>query len=163
VYHNKINMPTQSNTWILCIYTAKNNYLHSFNLDLFPSLFRRLLDLQICFSQSSIDMFPSPRLLTSTPRKTYMDTQNGNIWKGIHLNSHIVFGIYVRFRGEGVGLLASFGLNNTEHHPAAQCDSCTRQQQHGKAQKRHGFVGYLSHVSGREDPPETGRSHFTPT
>ena len=66
------------------------------------------------------------------------------------------FVITVAFFGVGVDLgnpaFTALVIETTVlHHPAAQCDSCIRQQQHGKAQKRHGFVGYLGglRVSGR--------------
>ena len=133
---------------------SKNNYLHSFKVDLFPSLFRKLLDLHMILP--IVDWYVSfsqlehlhPRKLTLIPKMAIFERR--------YMLKTILFGIYLRFRG-GVGLLASFDLDNTKHHPAAQCDSCTRQQQHGKAQQRHGFVGYLSQVS-RRVITWTGRS-----
>ena len=136
---------------------SKNNYLRSFKVDLFPSLFRRLLDLQMflpifdCYVSFSQLEHLHPRKLTWTPKMAIFERRY------MLKKTHIILGIYVRIRGGGVGLLASFDLNNTKDHPAAQCDSCTRQQQHGKAQQRHGFVGYLSQVS-RRVITWTGRS-----
>ena len=86
----------------ICIYRAKNNYLHSFKVDLFHLSFAGFL-MCICLSQSSIAMFQTLPAWTSTSAKTNMDTQNGNIWKEIHVKKTNIFGIYVGFRGGGVG------------------------------------------------------------
>ena len=155
-------MPTQSNMDPMdrCIYRAKNNYLHSFKVDLFPSLFRRFFDVQKCFSQSSIAMFQILPAWTSTPPKANMDTQNGNLWKEIHVKNTSFFVSMSEFRG-GVGLIASFDLNN---HQASSCCSMRRLRHAATAAWFQGAkktpwlrYGYLSQAGGR-----TGRSTLKP-
>ena len=74
--------------------------------------------------------------------------------------THIILGIYVRFRG-GVGLLASFDLNN---HQASSCCSMRRLRRAAAAAWFQGAkktpwlrYGYLSQAGGR-----TGRSTLKP-
>ena len=110
----------------------------------------------ICFKFSQLEHLFHPRKLTWIP-KIY-----GNLWKEIHVKKNIILGIYVGFRGGGVGLLASFDLNN---HQASSCCSMRRLRHAAtaawKGAKKTPWLRWVPVPSGRifnlklEDPPET--------
>ena len=130
-------------------------------MNLFPSLFRRLLDLQICFSQSSIDMFPSPSLNILHPRKLTWTPKMAIFERRYMLKNTHHFSYLCYFRGR-VGLLASFDLNN---HQASSCCSMRRRRHAAtaawKGAKKTPWLRWVPVPSGRVIT-WTGRSTGNP-
>ena len=112
-----------------------------------------VLLLWICFITSvarvTLTQWQATRILILCNPLFILPVQRILLGTGVQCTGPIAaFVISVAFFGDGVHLgnpaFTALVIQTTVlHHPAAQCGSCTRQQQHGKAQQRHGFVGYL--------------------